>query len=123
MKRMFVVWGLLIALVGLAMGHPVPPPPPVRPHVHWSIVINDPWYAPYYPFRPWYWPAPIVVPVAPVIVEPAPVYIERPAERPLPQPLEPGYWYFCPSKGGYYPDVKTCEEGWLKIPPRQQKQE
>jgi hypothetical protein len=28
----------------------------------------------------------------------------------------PGYWYYCPSYGAYYPNVATCPEPWVPIP-------
>jgi hypothetical protein len=28
----------------------------------------------------------------------------------------PGYWYYCPSSGAYYPDVPTCPESWVPVP-------
>ena len=58
------------------------------------------YYPPYYAYAP-----------APVVVQEAPVYVERPA------PPE-SYWYYCPSTRAYYPSVSTCNEAWLKVPPR-----
>lgn len=54
-----------------------------------------------------------------LVVEP-PVYIERPpAAPPAPPPQPPlAYWYYCVSAGGYYPDVQSCPEEWVKVPPR-----
>lgn len=83
-------------------------------HGHGVVVIGGccwgPWwgYAPYYPYYPPYYAyAP-----APVVEEP-PVYVERPA------PPE-SYWYYCPSSKAYYPDVPSCRESWLKVPPQPQ---
>lgn len=28
----------------------------------------------------------------------------------------PGYWYYCPSYGAYYPNVATCPEAWVPVP-------
>ena len=28
----------------------------------------------------------------------------------------PGYWYFCPSYGAYYPAVPSCPEAWIPVP-------
>jgi len=28
----------------------------------------------------------------------------------------PGYWYYCPSYNGYYPNVTTCPEAWVTVP-------
>lgn len=60
-----------------------------------------PWYRPYdYP---------------PVVVEQAPpVYIERDPES----AAASGHWYYCNGARGYYPYVKECPGGWLKVPPQ-----
>jgi hypothetical protein len=49
-----------------------------------------------------------------VIVEERPVYVQRP---PSTAPAE-SWWYYCESAGGYYPNVATCPERWVKVPPR-----
>ena len=28
----------------------------------------------------------------------------------------PGYWYYCPSYGAYYPSVASCPETWVPVP-------
>jgi hypothetical protein len=28
----------------------------------------------------------------------------------------PGYWYYCPSYGAYYPSVTSCPEAWVPVP-------
>jgi hypothetical protein len=59
---------------------------------------------------PFWWdpfPPPVYAP-PPVVVEEPPVYIEQP---------KPGYWYYCPSAGGYYPAVPSCPEFWVPVPP------
>ena len=33
------------------------------------------------------------------------------------QPPQPGYWYYCPSAGAYYPAVGSCPEPWVPVPP------
>jgi hypothetical protein len=53
-------------------------------------------------------PPPVYVPSPPVVVEPPPVYVEQP---------KPGFWYYCPSAGGYYPTVPSCPEPWVPVPP------
>jgi hypothetical protein len=73
------------------------------------------WYAP-----PVYGYAPPVYGYGPpqaAVVVPAPaptVYIERSASA----PPAAGWWYFCESAGRYYPNVESCPEGWVKVPPR-----
>ena len=45
-----------------------------------------------------------------VVVQPAPVYENAP-------PAE-SYWYYCPSSKAYYPNVPSCGDAWVKVPPR-----
>ncbi|WP_051328439.1 hypothetical protein [Desulfatirhabdium butyrativorans] len=75
---------------------------------HWGgprIVIN-PWFPLYYP------PPPVVVQPAPVY-QPPEVYIQQ-----TPPPPEQGYWYYCESARAYYPYVKECPGGWMKVLPQ-----
>jgi hypothetical protein len=37
--------------------------------------------------------------------------------QPAPQPEEPNYWYYCHNPEGYYPYVKKCPSGWMKVVP------
>jgi hypothetical protein len=51
-----------------------------------------------------------------------PVIVERPSvdyyvQPPPQQPEEPAYWYYCRKPEGYYPYVKQCPEGWMKVVP------
>ena len=67
------------------------------------------WWGPYYPYYPNYpyYAAP------PVVVQQQPeTYIQE-----TPQAEEPSYWYFCRDPEGYYPNVKSCPKGWLKVVP------
>ncbi|MGD0885619.1 MAG: hypothetical protein ABSA46_12255 [Thermodesulfovibrionales bacterium] len=82
---------------------------------HFSVWVGPgwgPWWwgapgYPYYPYYPSYYGAP------PVVQEQTPVYVE-----PTPQqPEEQYYWYFCPDSKNYYPYVKSCPSGWLKVVP------
>jgi hypothetical protein len=50
--------------------------------------------------------------------EQSPVYVE-----PAQQPEEQYYWYFCPDSKNYYPYVKNCPGGWLKVVPTQSPQD
>ena len=73
------------------------------------------YYPPYYSYYPYY-------PPAPVVQEP-PVYVQQEAAPSAPPavstPAQPGYWYFCASSRQYYPQVSSCSEAWIKVPPRQ----
>lgn len=87
---------------------------------HWggSIWIGPGWagpvWGPVYPY-PYYgyygWP-PTVVERPVIIRESPPVYVER-----SPNVDDESYWYYCPKPEGYYPYVKKCPKGWLKVVP------
>jgi len=85
-----------------------------------SVVLGPwwpwyPWYSSYpyysyypsYPYYPYYYPAPsaAVQQQPPVYTEPAPSQSEY-------------YWYYCQNPQGYYPYVKSCPGGWMKVVPQ-----
>jgi hypothetical protein len=45
-----------------------------------------------------------------IIQQETPVYVQ-------PEQEEPYYWYYCQDPQGYYPYVKTCPGGWMKVVP------
>lgn len=107
MKKWNVVWGIIVLLSVLFAGN-------AMAYDHWHhghywggprVVIN-PWFPLYYP--------------PPVYVQPPPVY--RPPEvyiqQPPPAPPEQGYWYYCEGAKAYYPYVKECPGGWMKVLPQ-----
>jgi hypothetical protein len=60
---------------------------------------------PHYYYRYYPYPAPVVqVPAQEIYVQPAP---QQPA----------GYWYYCQEAGAYYPYVRQCPNGWMKVVP------
>lgn len=61
---------------------------------------------PYYSY-PYYYPAAVVQ-------QPVQEIYMQPASR---QPPTAGYWYFCQNPEGYYPYVKQCPDGWMKVVP------
>jgi hypothetical protein len=78
------------------------------------------WWDPWWSWGPWWYYPPAYYPPRVVVTEP-PVYIERPPDSPEPPPDSdpvPGFWYFCQSAQGYYPDVQRCPERWIPVPPR-----
>jgi hypothetical protein len=80
-----------------------------------GIVVGSPFF-----WRPWHYPPPYYYP-HPVIIErrAPPVYVEQsPPVESSPQTRYAGYWYYCQSPGGYYPEVRECPRGWVKVPPR-----
>ncbi|MGE5470609.1 MAG: hypothetical protein ACM3X0_07430 [Bacteroidota bacterium] len=66
-------------------------------HHHGGIVLVAPL------FYPWWYDGP--APVAP-----PQLYIE--------QGDAAGYWYYCADSRGFFPAVKDCPAGWIKIEPR-----
>jgi len=49
-----------------------------------------------------------------VIVEtPPPVYVQPETQ----QEQRDQYWYYCQDPQGYYPYVKNCPGGWMKVVP------
>ena len=64
-----------------------------------------PWGYPYY-YDPYYAEPPVV------IEKHAPVYVQ-----PNRQQEASDYWYFCTKPQGYYPYIKRCPSGWLKVVP------
>jgi hypothetical protein len=63
-------------------------------------------------YGPWpYWGPPAVPYAYPVVVpQQPPVYVQRN------QP-ESGYWYYCQHPQGYYPYIRSCPGGWMKVVP------
>lgn len=71
-------------------------------------------------------PAPVYYPPEPVVVR-TPVYVSPPVystpayvEPPTivqAEPAQPvGWWYYCQASRTYYPYVKTCPGGWVRVP-------
>jgi hypothetical protein len=74
---------------------------PWWPGFYWggSIVVGPPWY----PYG--YYSAP------PVVVQPPAVTVQ-------PEQPQQSYWYYCQEPQGYYPYVKSCPGGWMKVLPQ-----
>jgi hypothetical protein len=92
----------------------------VGPRFWWG----GPWWGPPWWGGPWGPPHYVYSP-PPVIVQEPPVYVQQqvtPAPTPPPAPAAPseGFWHYCPSAHDYYPNVQTCPEAWVKVPPRQE---
>jgi hypothetical protein len=69
------------------------------PRVYWGGPL---WGAPY----PYYGGPPVVV------QQSSPVYVQQAL-----QSEEPYYWYYCHKPKGYYPYIKECPGGWMKVVP------
>lgn len=76
-----------------------------RPFFGGSIWIGPGW-------DPWWWGPPYYSAAPLIVPEQPPVYMQ-----PAPQQEEQSYWYFCNNPQGYYPYVKQCPSGWLKVIP------
>lgn len=50
-----------------------------------------------------------------------PIIVQQPTDemsvQPSQQPMETNYWYYCRNPQGYYPYVKRCPNGWMKVVP------
>jgi hypothetical protein len=79
-------------------------------HVYGGLWVGPGWIEPYpyysYPYYPYYREPPIIVQQPDVYVQPAPAPTQQPT-----------YWYYCKDPQGYYPYVKQCPTGWLKVVP------
>lgn len=75
-------------------------------------------YDPFF-YPPFYGIPPVVVPIAPPVIVPStpPVYIQQ-QETPAATQSQAHYWYYCTNPEGYYPYVKQCPGGWLRVDPR-----
>jgi len=77
----------------------------------WGFSAYPYYYPYYYPYNyyPYYYGE------TPVAAEERPsAYVE-----PAPRQEEEEYWYFCPDSKNYYPYVKKCPGGWLRVVPPQ----
>ena len=72
----------------------------------WIGPVWGPSWGGYYP----YYSAPQVI-----IERPNVGYYIPPAPR---QAEEPAFWYYCKKPEGYYPYVKQCPGGWMKVVPK-----
>jgi len=82
------------------------------------------WIGPGWGWDPWLWGQPYYNPYYdgynPYYASPPVVIQQQPQQyvQPAPQPEEQSYWYFCGNPQGYYPYVKKCPGGWMRVVPR-----
>lgn len=113
MKKIIVL--LFVVIAAILVAGVLPVDAHGRGHVGFrgSIWIGPGWGwgAPYPYYYPYYYAAP------PIIIErQPPVYqYEQQASPPVQEPQY--YWYFCPGSKAYYPYVKQCPGGWVKVVP------
>ena len=68
--------------------------------------IGPLWWPGYPRYSPYYYGPPAVV-----VTQPPTRYVQAPP------PESESYWYYCQSPEGYYPYVKKCPDGWMKVVP------
>lgn len=95
-----------------------------------------PYYSPYYGYPPAYgytpygyapgygaspygygYPPVVTVPSAP------PIYMPQQPQIMQTQPVAPpaqatNYWHYCRKPEGYYPHIRNCPDGWLRVAPQ-----
>ena len=96
-----VLLGAAASTPALAWGHT---------RFSFGVVIGAPFYPWYYPPYYYYPPAVVAVPAAPT------TYIEK--DSPRAAPSQRSYWYYCEASKTYYPYVKECPGGWLRVVPQ-----
>lgn len=76
----------------------------------------DPFYSPFYPAYRYSYPYSYPYYAPPMVVVP-----QEPQQYIMRDDLEEetGYWYYCKDANGYYPYVKRCPGGWMKVVPYQ----
>ncbi len=81
-----------------------------------GIWIGPPWWG-----GPWWWGPPYYAYPYPYYSYPqqdeTQIYVQPPAQEEEQQQGEDYYWYYCTNPQGYYPYVKKCPNGWLKVVP------
>ncbi len=85
-----------------------------RVYIGGSFWLGPPAWGPAY-YGPGYWgpryyAPPVYYAPPPVIVQPAPQYVER-------AQTDDDYWYYCETPRGYYPYVRSCPGGWMRVVP------
>ena len=72
-------------------------------HFGMSVWVGPGLWWPYYPNYSYY-PAPAA-------------RVEEQPDLNLQEREEESYWYYCPDPRGYYPYVRKCPQGWMKVVP------
>jgi hypothetical protein len=79
-----------------------------------SFWLGPPYWGPYAwgppVYAPYYYGAPVYYGPPPVAMPQTPVYVQRGQG-------ESDYWYYCDNPKGFYPYVKSCPGGWMKVVP------
>ena len=105
MAALLVVTLPLAALAGHGHGHGN-----TRVYIGGSFWLGPPAWGPAYYGPGYYYPPPPYYAPAPVIVQQTPQYVER-------AQADADYWHYCENPRGYYPYVRTCPGGWMRVVP------
>jgi hypothetical protein len=89
-----------------------------RYHVGVGIGVPGPYgYGPpVWAARPW-WGYPVVGAAPPVYYGPPPLIVPPPVYAPPSAEVETGFWYYCEGARAYYPYVRSCPGGWMRVVP------
>ena len=99
--------GIILATLVLLMGYALPSQAHFRGGVWIGPVWGPGWYGAPYGYGYPYYSAP------PVVIQQQPQeYVQQPAAQP-----EQQYWYYCTEAKAYYPYVKKCPSGWMRVVP------
>ena len=118
-KALCVFFAVLILILGTVLpsyawrtgyAHPVGHG---RVVVGGGIFIGPGWWGPRWGGASWWGPSYPYYLSPPVVIEQQPpIYVQPEA-----QTHQPYYWYYCQNPQGYYPYVKNCPGGWMKVVP------
>jgi hypothetical protein len=100
---------VLVAIAGVMASEPAA----ANGRARVTVGVGYGWgWGPYW--GPWYYPPPYYY--SPVVIEQGPTtYIEQASpQAPVDQT---NWWYYCDQSRGYYPYVKECPGGWMRVPP------
>lgn len=82
---------------------------------HWRGPYHGGWRGPGIFFR---FPVVVGLPLFPFGYYPRPpVVVRQPQVFVQPTQENTDYWYYCENPKGYYPYVKNCPYGWMKVVP------
>ena len=93
----------------------------VRSHSSFGFYIGAPlfWWPDAYYYPRYYYPPYYYYPRSRVYIEEEPpVYIQRNDTAAASTTPPASYWYYCQNPQGYYPYVKECPGGWMKVVPQ-----
>jgi len=103
----------ILVTMGLLLAIPMSGLAGSSTHYSFGFNVGIPLYGPpAYAPGPYWGPSPYYYPAPPVVVVPQQpqTYVQRNRQ-------ESNYWYYCQNPQGYYPYIKSCPGGWMKVVP------